>query len=138
MQDNTIVCADSSCKVVDISDFKECREEMMEGWLREKMSETYGDDCKSILSNPLLRISTKFTALSSNSQHELYGYAQRVILKPGNEISLKERLWHVLEKGARKDGSWENVEKYADALLIKERAWQQENGGLVYWHRIQQ
>jgi len=130
MQGNTITHTDTACQVVDISGFKGCRKEMVEDWLRKKMSETYGDDSECILGNPLLRISTKFTALSHSAQHKLYGYAERVIMAQGNELTLKDKLWDVLEKGGR-DGSWETIEKYADTLLAKEKAWKQGNGGLV-------
>lgn len=36
--------------------------------------------------------------------------AERVIIKPKNELTLKDKLWNVLEERGR-DGSWETIEK---------------------------
>ena len=37
----------------------------------------------------------------------------------GNEISMRDKLWSVIEKGSSKNGSWQAVEEFADTLLLK-------------------
>ena len=120
--------AAAPAKVVDISDFGSWRQDQIEKWLIEQIYLLYGDKDENTIRNPLLRISTKFEALSSGAQYELYGFARGRILGMGKDVSLKDRLWSVLEKGARADGSWADVEEFADTLLIKEKTYKAGTG----------
>lgn len=107
------------CKVIDIKDFQRNKKEKIEEWLEKEVLEKYGQEDKElVLHNPLLRINTKFEMLDYNSQIELYGYAKSIIMGFGSEISLKDKLWSILEKGSSKNGSWQAVEKFADTLLV--------------------
>ena len=125
--EETVLQPASPCKVVSISDFEGSRKEGIEEWLRQEMKERYGET-GSVLNNPLLRISTKFDALSAESQVTLFGFAKGYVLGPGGSISLRDQLWSVLERG--KSAAWEAVEEYADTLLIKEKTYKRANGGV--------
>ena len=93
------------CQVIDIKDLQGNNKEETEEWLEREMLEKYGhEDKELVIHNPLLRILTKFEALDHDSQIELYGYAKSIIMGFGNEISLKDRLWSILEKGSSKNG----------------------------------
>lgn len=107
------------CKVVDIKNFQRNKKEEIEKWLEKEVLEKYGQEDKElVLHNPLLRISTKFEMLDYDSQIELYGYAKNIIMGFGNDISLKDKLWSILEKGSSKSGSWQAVEEFANTLLM--------------------
>ncbi len=108
------------CNVIDIKDLQRNNKEETEEWLEKEMLKKYGyEDKELVIHNPLLRILTKFEMLDNNSQIELYGYAKSVIMGFDNEISLKDRLWNILEKGSSKNGSWQAVEEFADTLLFE-------------------
>ena len=124
MQSKEIVsCIVTTANIVDINDLGSRRKERIEKCLEEQMYRVYGDKNEVILKNPLLRISTKFEALSRDSQIELYGYAKGRIMGNNKAMSFKERLWNILEKGTEADGSWKDVEEFADTLLIKEKTY---------------
>lgn len=122
IQNRTLVsgCGYSTLhKVVDIKDFQRSNKEKIEECLEREMLVKYGyEDKELVLHNPLLRIFTKFEMLDYDSQIELYEYAKSIIMGFGNEISLKDKLWNILEKGSSKSGSWQAVEKFADTLLV--------------------
>jgi len=118
----------SPCKVVRISDFEGSRKDRIKKWLKKEMEERYRE-FDSVLDNPLLRISTKFDALSAESQVALFGFAKGYVLGPGGRISLRDQLRSVLETG--NSAAWEAVEEYADTLLIKEKTYKQVKGGLA-------
>lgn len=80
--EETVLQPASPCKVVSISDFEGSRKERIEEWLKKEMEERYGE-FDSVLDNPLLRISTKFDALSAESQVTLFGFAKGYVLGPG-------------------------------------------------------
>ena len=114
----TVLQPVSPCKVVSISDFEGSRKDRIKDWLKQEMEERYRK-CDSVLNNPLLRISTKFDALSAESQVILFGVAKGYVLELGESISLRDQLWNVLETG--EPAAWEAIEEYADTLLIKEK-----------------
>ena len=117
----------SPCTIVSISGYEGIMKERLEEWLRQEMEERYGE-FGSVLDNPLLRISTKFDALSEDSQVTLFGFAKGYVLGPGGSISLRDQLWSVLEAG--RSAAWEAVEEFADSLLIKEKTYKRVNGGV--------
>lgn len=123
----TVLRPASPCKVVSISDLEGSRKTRIEEWLKGEMEKRYGKS-DSGLDNPLLRISTKFDALSPESRVTLYGFAKWYVLGPGGSISLSDQLWGILEKG--KSDAWEAVEEFADSLLIKEKTYKRVNGGV--------
>lgn len=110
------------CKIVNINDSRRNRKKRIEAWLEQEMSERYGDD-DFTLKNSMLRISTKFDALSTESQRELYGYAKGCILGMGRELCLRDQFWSILQKGGSEDGSWGDIEEFADTLLEKEKTY---------------
>lgn len=110
-------------KIVNINDFGSRRKEQIEKWLEEEIGRMYGDRDAITLKNPLIRIFTKFEALDYHSQCELYGYAKACILGGGCDLNLRDKFWNVLEKGGRADGSWKDVEEFADTLLIREKTY---------------
>ncbi len=61
-----------------------------------------------------------FDNLSNDAQYELLGYAKRCIFGAGRDISLRDRFWAVLEKGGSRDGSWNDIEEFADELICRE------------------
>lgn len=109
-------------KVVNINDFGSRRKEQIERWLEEEIGRKYGDRDSIILKNPLIRIITRFEALDAKSQYELYRYAKGRILGIDQDLNLRDKLWSVIEKGGS-NGSWEDVEEFADSLLIREKAY---------------
>lgn len=111
--------ADSASEIVSISDYRSNGKKQIQKWLEEEFNRKFGKK-SSLLDNPLTRILIKFDALDSDSQYELYGYARRCILKDRG-LSLRDKFWSVIDKGGTDDGSWEDVEEYADTLLIKAR-----------------
>lgn len=121
IQDKTVTNGHATlCKVIDMKDFKRNNKAETEEWLENEMLEKYGhEDKELVLHNPLLRILTKFEMMDHGSQIELYGYAKSVIMGFGNEISLKDRFWNILEKGSSKNGSWQAVEEFANTLLLE-------------------
>lgn len=114
--------------IIRFEDFGGAREKRIERWLKRRMLSEYGDNDDTTMNNPLLRITLKFEALSREGQLELYGFAKGRILGMGVEPSIKDLLWNVLEKGSRSDDSWEDVEEFADSLIIKEKAYMKEGG----------
>lgn len=125
--EETVLRPAPSCKVVSISDLEGSRKTRIEEWLKGEMEKRYGKS-DSGLDNQLLRISTKFDALSAESQVTLFGFAKGYVLGPGGSISLRDQLWSVLETG--KSAAWEAVEEFADSLLIKEKTYKRVNGGV--------
>ncbi len=123
----TVLRSAFPCKVVSISDLEGSRKTRIEEWLKGEMEKRYGKS-DSGLDNPLLRISTKFDALSPESRVTLYGFAKGYVLGPGGSISLSDQLWGILEKG--KSDAWEAVEEFAGSLLIKEKTYKRVNGGV--------
>lgn len=121
IQDKTVTNGHAAlCQVIDIKDFQGNNKEETEEWLEREMLEQYGhEDKELVIHNPLLRILTKFEMMDYGSQIELYGYAKSIIMGFGNEISLKDRLWSILEKGSSKNGSWQAVEEFANTLLLE-------------------
>lgn len=119
MSEKVLANSDSG-KIVDIRDFGCRRKEQIERWLEAEISRKYGRK-DSILENPMIRIITKFEALDGEAQYELYGYARRCILESGKNLSLRDKFWTVIEKGGSDDGSWNDVEEFADTLMIRER-----------------
>ena len=116
----------SASNIIDISEFRKmhkAQKELLEEWLIEWMGELYGETGDTVVKNPLLRLFSKFEALSSNAQNDLYGYAKRVILGAGGELSLYEKFRSIIEMGGRTDHSWQRVEDYADVLLINEKVY---------------
>ncbi len=121
IQDKTVTNGHAAlCQLIDIKDFQGNNKEETEEWLEREMLEKYGhEDKELVIHNPLLRILTKFEIMDYGSQIELYGYAKSIIMGFGNEISLKDKLWSILEKGSSKNGSWQAVEEFANTLLLE-------------------
>lgn len=129
-QSEGIVLVDSgSRKIVNICDFGSKKQEQIERWLEEEISRKYGERDSIILKNPLIRIITRFEALDTKSKYELYRYAKARIFESGQDLSLRDKFWNVVEKGGS-DGSWEDVEKFADTLLIREKIYKRTVGGI--------
>lgn len=106
-----------NASVIRFEDLRGARKNKIDQWIRSKMKEDYGDDDKETIENPLLRITTKFEALSEEGQIKLFGFAKnRIGAGPG----LKDMFWDILKYGGRSDGSWEDVEKFADSMLSNE------------------
>ena len=121
IQDKTVTNGHAAlCQLIDIKDFQGNNKEETEEWLEREMLEKYGhEDKELVIHNPLLSILTKFEIMDYGSQIELYGYAKSIIMGFGNEISLKDKLWSILEKGSSKNGSWQAVEEFANTLLLE-------------------
>lgn len=111
------------CKVIDIGDFGECRKKELEEWLVGRMSEIYGDRSDSTVKNPLLRITTKFDALNKDAQYELYGYVRYAAVGKSGRLSMRKEFWNFLEMAIP---AWEDIEKFADSLMYREKAYKQE------------
>lgn len=110
-------------KIVNMDDYGSRRKEQIERWLEEEIDRSYGERDSIILGNPLIRIITRFDALDSKVQHELYGYAKERILGRNCDMKLRDKFWSVLREGGSDDGSWKDVEDFADTLLIREKTY---------------
>ncbi len=110
--------ANTASAIVNISDYRSNGKEQIERWLEEKIRQKHGEK-SDLLENPLVRILTKFDALDSKAQYELCGYARGCILGIDGDLSLREKFWSIIDKGGYDDGSWKNVEEFADKLLLK-------------------
>ncbi len=111
------------CQVVNLEDFEGYRKAKLEEWLEEQIYLKYKDKDYITLRNPMLRITTKFEALSNEAQWKLFGYLEAATDMAKRPVTLADRFWSLLEKGAREDGLWEDVENYANELLIEEEAY---------------
>ncbi len=58
--------------------------------------------------------------LSCEAQHDLFGYAKKRIFGMNQDMKLRDKFWSVIEKGGIEDGTWEDVEEFADQLVLKE------------------
>lgn len=112
------------CQVINIEDFEGYREAKLEEWLEEQMYQIYKDKDDITLHNPLLRIATKFEALSREAQWALFGYVEAAMETVRRPVTLADRFWSLLEKGGREEGLWAGIENYANELLIEERPWE--------------
>ena len=93
--------------------------EAVEEKLRAEIELQYGEMSDSILENPVIRIFAAFEALQEDSKYLLLMYTQKLVMDD-EDFNIRERFWHLLEKG-RKDGDiWKKIDKYAASLLIKE------------------
>lgn len=131
MQGETVPQAPDCCKVVEFGSYKaagtETRKEQIEKWLKGQIFKRYGDRSDVIVKNPLIRLSTIFESLSDKAQYELYGYAKRTALGERGRMSMKREFWNFLEMAP---SAWEDIEEFADTLIVKEKAYKQGNGGL--------
>lgn len=110
-------------KIIHIGDFGECRKNALEEWLAGRMYQVYGDRSDSILKNPMLRIITIFDALDKDAQYELFGYVQCAAVGKNGRLSMRKQFWNFLEVAVQ---AWEDIEKFADELVYREKAYKQE------------
>lgn len=111
---------ETAAQIIMFDDLEGVRKRKIEQWLKGRMLADYGDADKVTIENPLLRITTKFEALSEAGQIELFGFAKKRI---GEDPGLKDLLWEVLKKGSRSDGSWEDIDEFADSIIIREETY---------------
>lgn len=120
MQGTETVSNTGCCQIVSIAEFDSRRTDKadwMEKWLEEKIIEEYGDE--NVVHNPLIRIITKFRALTEDGQHQLFRYAEN---KFGSD-TLDRQLWNMLARQPEmmdKRTGWGMVENRADKLLKKQ------------------
>lgn len=126
MQSEEIVSQTTPCKIIEFADFGEKKIDQMEKWLIEQIFERYGEKDEITVNNPLIRLSTKFEALSDIAQCELYGVAKKAALGNRGKMSLYQEFWNFLEM---QPSAWEDIEEFADKLLLKEKPYKQAIGG---------
>lgn len=111
--------------IVNIGDFGSRRREQIEEWLKGQIFERYGERGEAVFRNPLIRLSTIFAALSDTAQHELHGYARRAALGERGKLSMSKEFRNFLEMAP---AAWEDIEEFADTLLVKEKTYKQIGG----------
>ena len=74
-----------STNIVNIKELVNKKNDQIEEWLRERITEIYGDD--DDVNNPILRLITIFDALSDASQKKLYNYAKKMAAEKQGEHS---------------------------------------------------
>lgn len=111
--------------VVRMDDFGSRRKERIEEWLRGKIFEGYGERDEIIMRNPLIRLSTIFELLSDTAKCELHGYAKRAALGERGRMSMSKEFRNFLEMVP---AAWEDIEEFADTLLVKEKTYKQIGG----------
>lgn len=112
-----------ACQVIHMAEFEERRagqQERLECWLVERMAEEYGEADEFTVKNPLLRLLTKFDALSIAAQYELYGFAKKAALEGCDTLSMSREFWNFLKM---KPAAWGCIEEFADRLLLREKAY---------------
>lgn len=130
MQNTETVSNTGSCQIVSIVEFGSRRTDkadQMEKWLEEKIIEEYGDE--DAVHNPLIRIITKFRALTEDGQHQLFRYAEN---RFGSD-TLDRQLWNMLERQPETMDirtGWGMVENRADTLLQKQFEKVRRAGGM--------
>lgn len=130
MQNTEIVSNTGSCQIVSIVEFGSRRTDkadQMEKWLEEKIIEEYGDE--DAVHNPLIRIITKFRALTEDGQRQLFRYAEN---RFGSD-TLDRQLWNLLERQPETMDirtGWGKVENRADTLLQKQFEKVRRAGGM--------
>lgn len=131
MQSAETVSNTGCCQIVSIAEFGSRRidkADQMEKWLEEKIIEEYGD--ADMLHNPLIRIITKFRALTEDSQLQLFRYAKN---RFGSD-TLDQQFWNMLERQPEmmdKRTGWRMVENRADTLLQKQFEKVRKVGGMA-------
>lgn len=131
MQSAETVSNTSCCQIVSIAEFGSRRTDKvdrMEKWLGEKIIEEYGDE--DAVHNPLIRIITKFRALTEDGQRQLFRYAEN---RFGSD-TIDRQLWNMLERQPEtmdKRTGWEMVESRADTLLQKQFEKIRKAGGMA-------
>lgn len=123
--EETVSQAYTPCKVIEMVDFGGKKKDQLEKWLKEQIHERYGDRDEVTIKNPLIRLSTKFEALSDSAQYELYGMAKRAALGNKGRMSISKEFWNFLEM---QPAAWEDIEEVADKLLLKEKVYKQVAG----------
>ena len=125
MQDTETVSDTNCCQIVSIAEFGSRKKDQIERWIEKRMLEEYGEKDEVTVKNPLLRLSVMFGALSDASQLELYGYAKRAALDRQGGWSMEREFWNFLEAAP---AAWEDIEEFADKLLIREKICVQMEG----------
>ena len=126
MQSTETVSDTGCCRIVSITEFGSRKKDQIERWIEKRMLEEYGEKDEVTVKNPLLRLSIMFGALSDASQLELYGYAKRAALGRHGGWSMEREFWNFLEAAP---AAWEDIEEFADKLLIREKICVQMEGG---------
>lgn len=111
--------------VVRMDDFGSRRKERIEEWLRGEIFERYGERDETVMKNPLIRLSTIFESLSDAAKCELHGYAKRAAMGERGRMSMGREFWNFLEMVPT---AWEDIEEFADTLLVKEKTYKQIGG----------
>ena len=109
--------------IIDIREAEEYKRKLLEEWLVQQIAETYEDRSEIILKNPMIRISTKFDALSEADQYKLYGYVKCIVEKYGL-WNIRKQFWSFIKNAS---SCWKDIENYADKLLIKEKVYMQDS-----------
>ncbi len=131
MQSTETVSNTGCCQIVSIAEFGSRRTDKadrMEKWLEEKIIEEYGDE--DAVHNPLIRIITKFRALTEDGQRQLFRYAEN---RFGSD-TLDRQLWNMLERQPETMDirtGWGMVENRADTLLQKQFDKVRKAGGMA-------
>ncbi len=131
MQNTETVSNTGCCQIVSIAEFGSRRTDKadrMEKWLEEKIIEEYGDE--DAVHNPLIRIITKFRALTEDGQRQLFRYAEN---RFGSD-TLDRQLWNMLERQPETMDirtGWGMVENRADTLLQKQFDKVRKAGGMA-------
>lgn len=110
-------------KIIEIGDFGKFREKELEEWLECRMFQIYGDRSDIILKNHILRITTKFDALNKDEQYELLGYVKCAAVGKNGRLCIRQEFRNFLEMAAP---AWEEIEKFADMLMYKNKTYKQE------------
>lgn len=118
----------TSCKVIEMVKFGRKKKDKLENWLKEQIHKKYGDKDEITIKNPLIRLSTKFEALSDSAQCELYEIAKRAPFGNKGRMSMSKEFWNFLEM---QPVAWEDIEEVADRFLLKEEVYKQTVGGDV-------
>lgn len=131
MQSTETVSNTGCCQIVSIAEFGSRRTDKadrMEKWLEEKIIEEYGDE--DAVHNPLIRIITKFRALTEDGQRQLFRYTEN---RFGSD-TLDRQLWNMLERQPETMDirtGWGMVENRADTLLQKQFEKVRKAGGMA-------
>ena len=131
MQGTETVSNTSCCQIVSIAEFGNRRTDKadrMEKWLEDKIIEEYGHE--DAVHNPLIRIITKFLALTEDGQRQLFRYAED---RFGSD-TLDRQLWNMLERQPEtmdQRTGWGMVENRADTLLQKQFEKVKKAGGMA-------
>lgn len=122
MQSLEAVSNTDCCQIINIAEFGSRRTDKadrLERWLEGKIFEQYGTLDIDALNNPLIRIITKFRALTEENQKQLFWFAENRFERE----TLDQQLWNMLERQPKqmdRRAGWGMVENCADTLLHKQ------------------